>query len=221
MFKRNVSNTEVAALAAETVSRSAKWRKALIPLTTLAAAGALAVGSGADFSSQTVNPNSIVASGTMTQSNSKTGAAVFNVNNMKPGDVAVGDVTITNTGSLPTVFSLTESAFTSTFAAATSPATGAANLQLVVQEINPTTFAAIGPAAYTGNFGALGTKPLTTFVAASAHTFRFTVTFASTAGNSEQGKTASATYTWNGAQTSNVTITQGAGTAATATNANP
>jgi hypothetical protein len=169
MFKRNatIATNEVLEVAAATVSRSAKWRKALVPLTTLAAAGALAIGSGADFSSQTANPNSIVASGTLTQSNSKANAAIFNVNNLKPGDIVNGDVTITNT-------------------------------------------------VYTGNFGAMGTKSLGTFTAGQAKTYRFTVTFAQSADNSEQGKTASATYTWNGAQTSQVTITQGPA-AATAT----
>jgi hypothetical protein len=203
MFKRNatIATNEVLEVAAATVSRSAKWRKALVPLTTLAAAGALAIGSGADFSSQTANPNSIVASGTLTQSNSKANAAIFNVNNLKPGDIVNGDVTITNTGSLPAVMSLTEGTVASTFV-------NAANLSLVVSDGTNT--------VYTGNFGAMGTKSLGTFTAGQAKTYRFTVTFAQSADNSEQGKTASATYTWNGAQTSQVTITQGPA-AATAT----
>lgn len=200
MIKRNASNTEVAALAAETVSRSAKWRKALVPLTTLAAAGALAVGSGADFSSQTANPNSIVASGTLTQSNSKTGAAVFNISNIKPGDQVGGEVTITNTGSLPAVMSVTESGFASTFSAtAGSPATPTLNLVV----LDGTT------EVYNGAFGSMGTKALGTFASGAAKTYKFTVTFNQAAGNADQAKTASATYTWNGAQTSNVVLNQG------------
>ena len=94
----------------QTITRSRKWRKALIPLTTLAAAGALAIGSGASFTSNSANAASIVTSGTLTQSNSKSAAAIFNVTNLKPGDTASGDATITNTGSLPAVFSVTETA---------------------------------------------------------------------------------------------------------------
>lgn len=200
MNARTESTNEVSAAVVKTVSRSAKWRKALVPLTTLAAAGALAVGSGADFSSQTANPNSIVASGTLTQSNSKTGAAVFNISNIKPGDVVGGEVTITNTGSLPAVMSVTESAFSSTFSAtAGSPATP--TLNLVVTEGSTE--------VYNGAFGSMATKALGTFAAGQAKTYKFTLTFNQGAGNSDQGKTASATYTWNGAQTSNVTINQG------------
>ena len=195
MNARTASNGNNEVLAAtKVVSRSAKWRKALVPLTTLAAAGALAIGSGADFSSESANPNSIVASGTLTQSNSKAGAAVFNISNIKPGDVVGGEVTITNTGSLPAVMSATEGSFSSTFVTAS-------NLKLVVTEG--------ATELYNGNFGSMGTKALGTFTAGQAKTFKFTVTFAQTAGNAEQGKTASATYTWNGAQTANVTLNQG------------
>ncbi len=200
MFNRTASATEVLEIAAPVVSRSAKWRKALVPLTTLAAAGALAIGSGANFTSNSANPNSIVASGTLTQTNSKTGAAVFNISNIKPGDTVGGQVTITNTGTLPAVMSVTESAFASTFSATSgSPATP--TLNLVVTEGSNT--------IYSGAFGSMSTVALGTFTAGQAKTYKFTVTFNQAATNVDQGKTASATYTWNGAQTSNVTLDQG------------
>ena len=79
-------------------------RKVLVPLTTVLVAGAVAVGSGATFTSTTDNTISSVTSGTLTHTNSKDRAAIFNLPaNLKPGDVVNGTVTITNTGSLPAV----------------------------------------------------------------------------------------------------------------------
>jgi len=51
-------------------------RKVLVPLATLLAAGSIAVGSGATFSSTTGNTISAVIAGTLTQSNSKDGQAI-------------------------------------------------------------------------------------------------------------------------------------------------
>lgn len=188
----------------EAVSRSSKWRKALIPLTTLAAAGALAIGSGASFTSNSANPASIVASGTLTQSNSKANAAVFNVSNIKPGDTVNGDVTITNTGSLPAVFSVTETG-TNGFADPT-------NLVMTVTQGSST--------VYTGTFAAMGTKSLGTFAAGEARTYHFSTTLKSSATNAEQGKSATASYSWDAAQTSTVTVNQPADQPANAVVAN-
>lgn len=188
----------------KTVSRSSKLRKALIPLTTLAAAGALAIGSGANFTSNTANAASVVASGTLTQSNSKANAAIFNVTNIKPGDTVNGDLTITNTGSLPAVMSVTETA-TNGFADKT-------NLVMTITQGTTTVF--------TGTFGTLGTKALGTFAAGEARLYHFSTTLKASATNLEQGKSANATYSWDGAQTANVTVNQPDGAAATATAAN-
>lgn len=190
--------------AVEVVSRSAKWRKALIPLTTLAAAGALAIGSGASFTSNSVNPASIVASGTLSQANSKANAAVFNVTNVKPGDTVGGDVTITNTGSLPAVFAVTETA-TNGFADKT-------NLVMTVTQGAATVF--------TGTFGTMGTQSLGTFAAGEARTYHFATTLKSSATNAEQGKSATASYEWDASQTSTATVNQPATTPANATAAN-
>lgn len=199
MIKRNVSAPTAV------VSRSAKWRKALVPLTTLAAAGALAIGSGANFSSNTANAASVVASGTLTQTNSKSAAAIFNVTNIKPGDTASGDVTITNTGSLPAVFSVTETA--------TNGFTDKTNLVMTVTQGTTT--------VWTGTFGTMGTQALGTFAAGEARSYHFSSTLKSTAGNPEQGKSASASYSWDAAQTSTASnVNQPAGTPANATAAN-
>lgn len=47
-------------------------KKVLLPLATLLAAGAVAIGSGATFTSSTANTISSVTSGTLTHTNSKT-----------------------------------------------------------------------------------------------------------------------------------------------------
>ena len=202
-MRKNIASTEVA-------SKNRRGRRALVPLATLAAAGALAVGSGANFVSQSVNPASAVASGSLKQSNSKDNAAIFNVNNIKPGDTVNGDVTITNNGTLPEVMSLTESTGGNGFADPT-------NLVLTVTQVGGT------GNVYSGTFGSMGTKALGTFNPNEARTYRFSVTLKSTATNLEQGKSASSTYTWDGAQTGAVVTNSSAGdaTMGTAVNANP
>src|SRR4051794_36611993 len=68
-------------------------RKALIPLATALAAGAVAIGSGATFTSSS-NGAASFTTGTLTQTNDH--AVVFNAANMKPGDSTTGTVAITN-----------------------------------------------------------------------------------------------------------------------------
>ena len=164
-------------------------KKVLVPLTVLLAAGALAVGSGATFSSETGNTISTVTSGTLLHTNSKNGAEIFGLTNVKPGDTLNGTVTITNTGSLPATFSLTETSSTNGFSGE--------YLKLAIK--NTTT----GVTVYDGTFGGLvdGSKTSLGDVAAgAANVYTFTVTLAQDAPNSEQGKSASAAYQWSSVQ---------------------
>ncbi|WP_330475469.1 TasA family protein [Terrabacter sp. C0L_2] len=163
-------------------------KKVLIPLATAALAGALAVGSGADFSSTSGNTASSVTAGTLTQSNSKAGASILSLGNMKPGDSVYGQVVITNTGTLGSVFSVTETD-TSTFSAG-----------VLTQKIEDVTNSASPVTVYSGAFGGAGTKALGSWAAGEARTYRVTVTLLSSATNTEQGKTASASFAWNGTQ---------------------
>lgn len=185
-----------------------RTRRILAPLATLAVAGALVIGSGADFTSTSNNSVSVAASGSLSQANSRDGKAVFNVSNLKPGDTVTGSVTITNTGTMPQNFSATETA-TSTF----SPG----SLSMTVTEVKGTTRTPV----YSGNFGGFATKQLGVFTTGEARTYEYVVTFAQSAGNQEQNKSASAAYQWNGNQTSAVTVAQTAADLSTATNANP
>ncbi|HWJ82905.1 MAG TPA: TasA family protein [Nocardioides sp.] len=171
--------------------------KVLVPLATLLAAGAVAVGSGATFSSTSNNTISAVTSGTLTQTNSKDGAAIFNLTNMKPGDTVNGTLTLTNSGSLPATFSLTETSSTNTFAGA----------DLTLSITNTTT----GTTVYSGTFGGLtdGAKNDLGLVQAGAvNSYKFSVHLIDTAPNTDQNKTASAAYTWDSVQQNGETFNQ-------------
>jgi hypothetical protein len=174
-----------------------KGRKILVPLATLLAAGAIAVGSGATFTSTTGNTISAVTSGTLTHTNSKNNAAIFNLTNMKPGDVLNGSLTLQNTGSLDAAFSLTEVSSTNTFA----------NNYLSLVITNVTT----GATVYSGNFGGLvdGAKTdLGTIAAGASNQFNFKVTLDQSAPNSQQGQSASAVYQWDSVQLAGTTTNQ-------------
>lgn len=172
-------------------------KRILIPLAGLAVATAIVVGSGADFISNSVNAANAYSTGTLTQTNSKSGSAIFNLSNLKPGDTVNGKVTIKNSGTLAADFTLTEDAING-FA-------NKANLTLVVTQTGVTA------PVWSGTFGALTTNgPLSlgTFAAGEAREYTFSVTLAQSATNIEQGKTASATYSWNSTQTAATTTEQ-------------
>lgn len=172
-------------------------RKVLVPLATALTAGAIAVGSGATFTSQTGNTASAVTSGSLKHTNSKDGGAIFDLTGMKPGDTLNGSLTITNTGTLPAAFSLTEVSSTNTF-------TGA-NLSLTITDPARTT------PVYSGTFGGLadGTKnDLGTYSPDEAHTYDFTVKLAQDTPNTDQAKTATAVYQWDSVQLDATTYDQ-------------
>jgi hypothetical protein len=172
-------------------------RKILVPLATLVAAGAVAVGSGATFTSTTENTISAVTSGSLKHTNSKDKGAIFTLSDMKPGDTVNGALTLTNTGSLPASFSLTEVASENGFSAN--------YLRLVI------TNTSTGDTVYNGTFGGLadGAKnDLGVIAPAAANDFVFSVSLAQDAPNSEQGKTAGASYQWDSVQLSGETFDQ-------------
>jgi spore coat-associated protein N len=174
-----------------------KTKKILLPLATLVAAGAIAVGSGATFTSSSANTISSVTSGTLTHSNSKANAAIFTLADAKPGDVVNGSLTIKNTGSLPATFSLTETASTNTF-------TGA-NLTLDI------TNATTGAKVWSGTFGDLvdGTKNDLGVVAPGvSNVYTFSAKLAANTPNADQGKTATAAFQWDSVQADAATTNQ-------------
>jgi spore coat-associated protein N len=175
-----------------------KTTKILLPLATLVAAGAIAVGSGATFTSTSANTISSVTSGTLTQSNTKADEAVFDLTNIKPGDVVNGTLTIKNTGSLDADFSLTEVTSANAFAKD--------NLTLTITNTATPTVP-----VWSGNFGDLvdGAKNTLGEVAAGAsNTYVFSAKLATTADNTQQGKTASASFAWDSVQENGQTTEQ-------------
>src|SRR5690606_15619605 len=94
--------------AAQTPTRSRK--RLIVPLAGLLVPAAITVGLGADFVADSVDPANDSSTVTVAQSNSRSGSSIFTAANLKPGDTLNGTVTITNSGSLPADFTLTEEA---------------------------------------------------------------------------------------------------------------
>lgn len=182
-------------ITTQTPTRSRK--RLIVPLAGMLIAAAITVGSGADFVAESVNTGNAFSTGTLTHSNSKSGSAIFNAADLKPGDTVTGTVTITNSGSLPADFTLSEDAV--------NGFTTKANLSLVITRTGEPT------PVWSGTFGELtasGPLGLGTFAAGEARDYVFTTTLAEAATNAEQGRSATATYTWNSTQTAAETIAQ-------------
>lgn len=173
---------------------SSNRRKVLVPLATLLAAGAIAVGSGASFTSQTTNSGNSYTAGKLAQSNDVSGA-LFNLDNLKPGDVITKDVTITNSGSLPAAMALSGTA-----------SNGFAHknyLTLTVTDggkaiVAKTALADLAKVALPSNSTA--TAPVPAWEPKEQHTYSFSVALDKAADNTDQGKTATASFTWDGTQ---------------------
>jgi hypothetical protein len=165
-------------------------------ILTLAAISVIAVAAvGGSFANFTATPTSIssnaFASGTLTMSRSGSGA-ILNASAMKITDTVTGMVTITNTGTLPGIYTL----------AGTSSGSAPLLAQLtlkVYKDVDGVT------ALYNGSLGAFSSAALGTFAAAGdSHVFYFHVTLPTTgtdAGdNVLQGLSASTSFTWSATQ---------------------
>lgn len=174
-------------------------RKVLVPLATMLAAGAIAVGSGASFTSSTSNTINAVTAGTLEQTNSKNGA-IFTIPNMKPGDVVNASLTLTNSGTLPAIFNLKEVSATNTFSA------NKLKLKITDTTDNSVVFDGqfgdmVDGQAYSLNAGAA-------WAPTDSRTYEFKVTLDASAGDTDQGKTAGATFRWDAVQTAGETTVQ-------------
>jgi hypothetical protein len=178
--------------------------------TALAAVG-VAVGSGADFSSQAANPGNAFTAGSLTMDDSRDGAAILSAANMKPGaPPATGTVDIKNTGTLPGSFSLSRDRLASTD-------TGDPNLSPIAAKVNLTV---IDCGAFSGDeppacgdagdatvydHGTLAemdaARPVGTFAAGERHRFRFAAQLDGSTGNEYEGDAASARFVWDAVQT--------------------
>jgi len=169
------------------VTTARRRRRLLGSLATVAVAGTLAIGSGATFTSSTSNAASTYKAGTLEQTNSKAGSAVFDAENLKPGDTVIGEVTITNSGTLAAGYSLTQVAAVNGFV-------DPSNLTFSVRDVTA------GTTVWSGTFGELTTVELGTWAAGEAHTFELVSQLKPSAGDEEQGMSASLELRWDGIQ---------------------
>lgn len=161
-------------------------RKVLVPLATMAVAGAVVVGSGATFTSESAH-SVAVTSGILSHGNDHD-TQTLSVTGIKPGDSKSGSLTITNDGDLDSTLSLTETTDASTFAA------GALKLKITKG----------ATVLYDGDFGGLANGSaldLGALPIGATTTVTYTVSMPTTAGNENQGQSASAAYQYVTTQT--------------------
>ncbi len=178
---------------------AARPRHTLGALAVVLAAVGVAVGSGANFTAQVASATNTFSSGTLSIGGNG-GTAVFNVSNLKPGDVKTGFADIQNTGSVSGTFSL-----------------GASNLvdpdglldQLDLDVVDCGTPSGPVPLC-TGNSPVANGKvsgltfgnSLGVWAPGETHRYKFTVTFPDQGpaiDNTFQGKSGSIKFVWNAA----------------------
>jgi len=166
-------------------------------LVGVLAATGIAVGSGANFNSTSANPSNVFSAGSISHTNSKSGAAILTASNMKPGGSQSGTVDIKNTGSVSGAFTLAQSNLTNT---PSSPALSS-KLTLTITDKHDPACSSSCPAdttVYSGTIGGMGTISLGTYAANETHRYQFTVNFPDGGGNgadnSYQGAQTSAEY---------------------------
>jgi len=164
---------------------------------------AVAVGSGASFTSATANPGNTFTTGALSHSNSNDNAAILTATGLKPGDSVNGTVDIGNTGSASGTFTLSKSNVTDSDAL--NPLS--AKLDVLVEDCG--LFSGVTPPScagatskYSGKIGSMGAIALGSFAAGDKHRYRFTVSFADSGvpggENSYQGDDTSVQYDWTG-----------------------
>ena len=181
------------------LSRNPKRR--LGALAALLAAGAVAVGSGANFNATSANPSTTFATGTLAIDNSKEGAAIFtSATDMRPGDPArTSTVDIQNAGTLSGNFTVTRG--TPVDSDNANPLSG----KLDVKVVDCGTFASgtptcdgSDPVKYTGTLAAMSSAvSLGNWAGGEKHRYEFDVDVDSSATNAYQGDSSTVTFTWN------------------------
>lgn len=160
-------------------------------------------GSFASWTAQTTNPGNAVTAGTLTMTNDKAAASVFSATNVKPGDTGSSTVTITNSGSIAMAVKLTQDTVTATGIETSL------GLKVYDQQRNwcywPSNTS--GACASYGAWDASGTLaalPIlnstggATWAASETHTFTISWQLSASSPNSDQGKTGSFRFVWDG-----------------------
>ena len=181
-------------------------KRALGALAVLVAATGMVIGSGASFSASSANATNQFTAGSLSMTNSKAPGAVLSASGMKPGDTVTGTVDIQNTGSLAGYFMLRRSALTNTNA--TNPL--APQLAVVVTDCGQWPDSTTPEPCDDGDdstevpstplSGMTATTALENYAAGEKHTYKFSVTLASGAGDMYQSGSATAEFTWDATQ---------------------
>lgn len=186
-------------------------KRTLGALAVMVAATGLVVGSGANFTASSANPNNSFAAGTLSILNDKENAAIFTTpaTNLKPGGASVtGVVDIQNDGTLPGNFELSRSAPVDSDA--TNPLSG--KLNLVIKDCGewpaPATPEPCGDGDDTTIYGATTatiagmSSPISlgNFTAGEKHRYEFTVQLDSSATDAYQDGESTVQFNWNAVQ---------------------
>lgn len=145
-------------------------RRLIIASVLLLVAIGVAVFTTATFTSSSASAGNMVTAGSVEIDNSHDGTAIFTASGLVPGDSTSGTVQISNTGSSPGNFSLTQDNIVDT--PATPPFS--ARLDLVVQDV---TNAGSPQQIYSGKLNGMGTIQLGKWSAGETHKYEFTTTF--------------------------------------------
>ena len=145
------------------------------------------------FDSSSANPENVVTSGSMTQTNSADNAAIMSATDLVPGQSVSGSATITNEGDASGAFTLRVTDVVDK----PGPAGGrlSAGLQVRVEQRS-----AADP-LYTGSLGAL-TVSLGRWAPSETRTYDITVTLPdrSSGDDAYQASSVTATFTWDAVQ---------------------
>lgn len=142
----------------------------LLTLAVLLLAVSVVIGSGANFTSQSANPDNVFTAGNLSHTNSKAGAAILTADKMKPGQTVTGSVTLTNDGDISGDFSFAKVMGINVLG--NGGGDFRTKLDLTIKEGATT--------VWTGKIGATipaAAMNLGTWAPGATHTYDFTVTF--------------------------------------------
>ena len=175
-------------------------RMALGALLTLALAGAAVVGSGADFTASSANPENVFTAGTL-KMESSTAGAIVTADDMRPGAVAQrGVIDIKNTGSLSGTFALSRGAVVNSDA--DNPLSDKLNITirdcgLYAGDTAPACDSG-DTVVYDGTVGGMGSagRTLGSFSSDARHRYEFALALDRSADDAYQGDRAEFGFTW-------------------------
>lgn len=174
--------------------------KLLVPLATLLAASAVAIGSGATWTSESEASVSVTSG--MLELTSDQEGATLTLTNIKPGDSMSGDVVIENTGTVDALLVLDSSNLVND--------TFSDNLTITVMEgtneLYNGPFSGLSIATNSADFGADTDGTGTADTTNDTVTYSITVALDAASPNTDQSQNASVDLNWTATQTDGGTL---------------